>query len=429
MGGEVMIVARNTHPDWLRLDNAAKIYPATRTEEWSAVFRLAVVLKRDIDAELLKQSLDVAVRRFPSLYVQMRHGAFWYFLDRPPAGMVVRPEPESMPPCRPLRDADGVVFRVLYHGPRLSVEFFHVLTDGSGAMEFLKALTADYLTRCGLLDEPVSGVLSLHEDPLPREWEDSFARYADPAAHGSRAEPQAWQVPGQPLKQLMVTHGLCPVADIKRAAKAMGVTITEYLTGLLLTIYSGQKTDNRPVKIMIPVNLRNYFPSFTLRNFSSYVNVTQEEDTADVASACQLAHRQLTEQARADVLNHRMSLNVNSERNVFVRLAPLPIKRLVLKAAFAMYGENLFTASLSNLGLITLPEAMGRHIERFDFTLGAPYKNAHAFAVIGFGDTLTITVTRTIRESWVERALFSQLSAAGVPVSIIANQEVLPDEV
>jgi len=34
---------------WLRLDNAAKIYPAARRRTWSNVFRLSATLKEPVD--------------------------------------------------------------------------------------------------------------------------------------------------------------------------------------------------------------------------------------------------------------------------------------------------------------------------------------------------------------------------------------------
>lgn len=420
---------RNTHADWLRLDNAAKIYPATRSETWSAVFRMSAVLREAVDPEILRQSIDAAVKRFPSLYMQMRRGVFWYFLDRPPQGLAVHPQLEAEPPCQPLRDDEGVVFRVLYFNNRISVEFFHVLTDGFGALTFLKALVADYLTRCGLIRGPQEGVLSLNEDPLPREWEDSFYRYADAAARGSRSESHAWQIPGQPLRDTMVTQALMPLSAVKHAAHANQVSITEYIAGHLLSILYKHCTNDKPVKLSVPVNLRSFFPSQTLRNFSSYINITMDSQPESLAAACQSARTQLREQAQADILRNRLSLNVNSERNVLLRLAPLPLKDMTLRAAFAMYGESLFTTALSNIGGVNLPEAMREHIDYFDFILGKPYMNALAFALISFNDTMVLSITRRIRESWVERDLITALVADGIPVSLIANQEVTCHEV
>ena len=67
---------------WMRLDNAAKIYPAARRNNWSNVFRLSFTLKEEVDPEVLQQALEVTVKRFPSIAARLRRGLFWYYLDR-----------------------------------------------------------------------------------------------------------------------------------------------------------------------------------------------------------------------------------------------------------------------------------------------------------------------------------------------------------
>ena len=66
---------------WLRLDNAAKIYPAARRKNWSNVFRQSVTLTDNVDTSVLKSSLDVVVKRFPSIASRLRKGVFWYYLQ------------------------------------------------------------------------------------------------------------------------------------------------------------------------------------------------------------------------------------------------------------------------------------------------------------------------------------------------------------
>lgn len=54
------MVSKATKPlRWVRLDNAAKIYPAARRKNWSNVFRQSVTLSDDVDMGVLKSALDV----------------------------------------------------------------------------------------------------------------------------------------------------------------------------------------------------------------------------------------------------------------------------------------------------------------------------------------------------------------------------------
>ena len=50
---------------WLRLDNAAKIYPAARRRHWTNIYRQSVTLRDEVDVEVLQSALDVVVKRFP----------------------------------------------------------------------------------------------------------------------------------------------------------------------------------------------------------------------------------------------------------------------------------------------------------------------------------------------------------------------------
>ena len=64
----------------MRLDNAAKIYPAARNQNWSNTFRLSATLTEDVDTAVLQQALEVTVPRFPSIAARLRRGLFWYYL-------------------------------------------------------------------------------------------------------------------------------------------------------------------------------------------------------------------------------------------------------------------------------------------------------------------------------------------------------------
>ena len=43
---------------WMRLDNAAKIYPAAKRRKWNNVFRLSATLTQPVDPVVLQAALD-----------------------------------------------------------------------------------------------------------------------------------------------------------------------------------------------------------------------------------------------------------------------------------------------------------------------------------------------------------------------------------
>ena len=69
---------------WMRLDNAAKIYPAAKRRKWNNVFRLSATLTQPVDPVVLQAALDKTAPRFPSIAVRLRRGVFWYYLEEIP---------------------------------------------------------------------------------------------------------------------------------------------------------------------------------------------------------------------------------------------------------------------------------------------------------------------------------------------------------
>ena len=164
---------------WMRLDNAAKIYPAAKRRNWTNYFRLSATLTEPVDVQVLRAALDVTVRRFPSIAVRLRRGVFWYYLEEISKAPAIE-EDKSYPLVHvPFDDGRRCAFRVLVYKNRLAVEFFHAVTDGTGGLIFLKTLTAEYLSqKYGIQIPAERGVLGRLEDPDPEELEDSFLRYA-----------------------------------------------------------------------------------------------------------------------------------------------------------------------------------------------------------------------------------------------------------
>ena len=122
---------------WLRLDNAAKIYPAARRRNWSNVFRQSVTLCEDVDIPVLRQALEVTVKRFPSIAARLRRGAFWYYLQQLEEAPALREEHSCPLVFMSKEEIRRCAFRVIVYQNRIAVEFFHSLTDGSGGMVFL----------------------------------------------------------------------------------------------------------------------------------------------------------------------------------------------------------------------------------------------------------------------------------------------------
>ena len=418
---------------WLRLDNAAKIYPAARRSNWSNVFRLSATLTEPVDVPVLQRALDVTVGRFPSVAARLRRGLFWYYLQELARAPAVGEEGSY--PLRRMgrREMSRCAFRVLVYERRIAVEFFHALADGTGAMIFLKSLLAEYMEqKYGLSVPAEKGVLDRREAPSAAELEDSFLQYAGPL-RASRKDSTAWHLSGT-AEPGGFQHLVCfrlPVAAVRARAKEYGVSVTNFLCAALMQALLELQKEQissprrwRPVKVLIPVNLRQLFDSRTLRNFAMYTTPEIDPRLGDYSfeEICRIVQHRMGLDITAKHMSKMIATNVSSERLLVVRLLPLFIKNIVMKAIFDAVGECKSCLSLSNLGAVELPEAMAAHVQRMDFILGVQANAPHNCGVLAWGDTMYINFIRNIRESGLEYHFFCVLRDMGLPLQVQSNR-------
>ena len=185
---------------WVRLDNAAKIYPAARRKNWSNVFRQSVTLHDDIDIPVLQSALHIMVKRFPSIAARLRKGAFWYYLQQVEAAPEIKEEYSYPLVYMSKEEMRKCAFRVIVYRNRIAIEFFHSLTDGTGALIFLKNLVAEYLEqKYNIIIPHEHGITDRTISPKDEELEDCFLKNAGKVPL-SRKDTNAWHMYGEPQK-------------------------------------------------------------------------------------------------------------------------------------------------------------------------------------------------------------------------------------
>lgn len=418
---------------WMRLDNAAKIYPAARRRKWNNVFRLSMTLKDRVEEDILQLALEITIRRFPSIAVRLRRGVFWYYLEQIPHGPeVVRDK--SYPLSRmPFDDIRKCAFRVLYYENRIAVEFFHALTDGNGGMIFLKSLVAEYISRKYEKEIPnTHGVLDRYETPKEEELEDSFLKNYGRVSM-SRKESTAYRLTGTPETDGFLNNITCmfKVSEVLAQSKSYGVTLTEFIAAvMIMSIMEIQKKKIlspkrlKPVKVLIPVNLRKLFKSETLRNFVLYVTpgINPKMGSYTLEEACKAIHHQIGVELNQKHMRARMTTNVKSEKKVILKVMPLFVKNFAMKLVYNAVGEKKSCLSISNLGAVTLPEEMKEYVERMDFVLGVQATNPYNCGVLSYGEILYINFIRNIKEPELEATFCRKMKELGLWIKVESNQ-------
>ncbi len=419
-------------PKWMKLDNAAKIYPAAMSRSWTNIFRISVTLKDDIDPEILQSALEVTVRRFPSIAVGLKSGMFWFYLQQVEHAPAVKPDTPCPTAKMTRKDLDKCAFRVFYYRSRIAVEFFHSLTDGTGAMIFVKTLAAEYIEqRYGITVSATDGVLDRDEKPKAEELEDSFLKYSSDIS-ADRKDPAAYHLGGEKDKDgfRTVTTFIIDTDKALAKSKEYGVTLTVLMTALLTqTIIQMQdrkvknKKKQRPVKILVPVNLRKVYGSNTLRNFAYFsipgVDPRLGEYTfEEILRSVQL---QLNFDVNDKILSTKFSSNVKSEKTLILRVMPLFIKNLVMKMVYNFVGERTSCLNLSNLGAVTVPPEMEEYVTRFDFVLGVEATRPYNVGMLSYKDKLYLNFIRDTKEPELEYLFYENLRQTGLEAEVESN--------
>ena len=419
-------------PEWFRLDNAGILFPGQNTRNWSNLFRFSIELKEEIDPEILKQALENIMPRFPAFNVRLRMGLFWYYLEKNPV-KVPSVSPDVKNPCYRMKfkESDRFLFRVYYHGNHIAVDLFHAISDGYGNSRFVCTLAAEYLRLKGN-DIPCGKfVKDISQSTPQRELVDDFHKYATSKAKASITDKHVYHPEGVKLPKHMVnmTCGIMSFKEVHDIAKAKGVTGTEFFAAIMLDIHCRkQLRENRKqkeVSVQIPINLRNIYPSETMRNFSiclmvkvdpTFGEYTFDELLNQVAYQLRLARDEKK-------INATISKHVRIEKNPVLKFMPLLVKNVALSVATMVGAEQTTSVYLSNLGEVTLPEEMVPFVEKTLFVPGPGMRTAARCGIVSFNDKLVFTIANSFKENDIEREFFTSLVKMGIHVKIQSNRE------
>lgn len=393
---------------WNKLDNAAKIFPAASSRAETHVFRFSCELDEPVDPAQLQTALEETARCFPIFGYVLHRGIFWYYLEASALTPVV--EEEHKPLCAPLYrpPARTLLYAVSYYGATINLEVYHVLTDGTGAMHFLRTLVMKYLARVHGLPEENLGYETAHTSMA----DDSFRRYSRRTHASRRHMPRAYQLRGAKLSEARtgLIRGTMQVRALLDAAHQAGVTMTVYLTACLISaIGEGMpvRARKKPVILNIPVNLRNYFASDSVRNFFTPIYVSYDFAHRDGTFVDILAQVSATfsRELDRDKLAARFNGYTAFEENFFARITPLHLKDIVLRAAYAASAKE-YTGTLSNVGIVRMPDAFVPHIRGFHVCNAT---NKIQACVCSFGDRLSISITSSYADADIRRRVFRHL--------------------
>lgn len=404
---------------WFPLDDAAKIYPISMEHGRQLMFRISVYFKEDVIPELLQMALNFTMKRFPTFATTLKKGIFWHYLDSVKKHFSVIEENDV--PCQPIKVSlsGSNSFRVLYYKNRISAEFFHVLTDGTGGMTFLQVLAVEYLRLCGIKYPDREGLIwDVNGIPAIEEFENSFREVDKADTTSGFIEKAAVQMNGKLTrrKPCRIIHFKMDAEKLHSTAKSRGITVTAYLLSLMFLACRRSCDELRgDINIQVPVNMRKYYHSTTMRNFSLYCGIRIPiEKIGDRSWLESEISSQLVEKSKEEKMHEMVTGAVSIVSSI--RLLPLVIKQPIAKMVYGFLGEKLYTTTFSNLGVVKLPEGYENYVDYMDFCLGAQMTNRLACAAITFGNTAVFSISKMTADPSFEEKMYQMLVDDGICV-------------
>ncbi|MDD3362710.1 MAG: DUF6320 domain-containing protein [Hespellia sp.] len=415
---------------WRNLDNAAKVFPATSNKNDTRVFRFYCLLKEQVQEDQLQRALDKTLEKYPVFLSVLRKGLFWHYLEKSELRPVVCQEKKS--PCSSIyvRDKKKLLFEVTYYKNRINFEVFHALTDGSGATEFLRELVKQYLLVAHQQDNLPDVSLLPDDITIPDQENDGFNKYYSKDIKGRKKKKEKAHV----LKgtkhenmKLHVTETTVSVKALLAKAREYGVSMTVFLTAVYLCAIHAEMTkaqERKLVRLMVPVNLRNFFPSSSMLNFFWWIEPEYRfrEGEQSFRQVLESVKEYFKTELTAEKMAENMSQLVALEHHPLLRFAPLELKNRAISAGTTI-SKNEFTAIFSNMSVVKMPQEYLPYIERFGVYTSTPQLE---LCMCSFQDTITFGFTSRFDTTNVQRNFFRILKEEGIDSE--EQDTMLPEE-
>lgn len=408
--------------NWYKIDNAGKMFQAAHQPYSDAVYRIAVNMKEDIKPDILEKAVNDLRYRFPSFFVHVKNGFFWNYLETNKKTFRVQEETAFINQYINPKKNNNYAFAIYYYQNRISLECLHAITDGYGALEFLKSILYRYLERQGHEVETEGIVRTKDETPTPEEVEDSYNKYYTKDKVAREKIPVAYYPKGQKLdksKGFGVIYGKMDSGELLKVAKKHNATITQYISALytysVIKMHK-DKFKGKPITTCIPANVRGLFPSKTLRNFSlAFYCTIQPKHKMTFQEVLEETKKAFEREMQKEKMQNFLNANVRLEKMFIMRISPLPLKTLVIKIGKKLIADRKNTRSVSNLGILKLPKSIEKHI------IDVECSNTDGMSIMTAKNIATISFVRRIKETEIEQYFFKTLAKEGIKIEIQSN--------
>ena len=410
-----------------KLDNAANGFSLLYNKRVTNVFRIICTLKEEVELKKLHTALATILPRFPYYRVSVRRGLIWgkwvTNLEIPEI------QPESQYPCQYISlGRKKLLYRIMVNKNKIALECHHSLTDGHGGLIFLNSLVAEYFRIQGIIINDWDGIFLPEDKPDPLEYESAYERHYKKKIRirPTKFKKRSFNIPNkiEPPGVLHLSKVIVSLENIKQKSKEFNVSITSFLTAIYFEslkdlqekLCKNKNKKIKPIRIRIPVNLRQIFESKTMRNFSLGVRLDLDSrmDTKPFRERVVEISNLLKNQIQPDTFYQKIALNIGNTKLWIMQITPYQVKRFFARRGYYFISAPYYSGVITNLGKVTIPDQLAKHIDSYEIVIGPSTMHKERIGVMSFEDKLVITFSRVIKESILAEMFIRKLDELGI---------------
>ena len=335
-------------------------------------FKMTVKIKNDVNEEILKKAVMDLSLRLPKFSVRIKRGLIRDYFIYAEEHDIVKEDLNILEKNIEILKTKKPLYRILYTRNTISLEADHELTDGYGAMMYLRSLIVRYFQLLGVKIAKCKDIHFVEELPKMEEFEDCYLRCkSSPNISLSKIKDDTINVlyfnGGQYCDLVRLTNICLSIEELKKKTKEYNITVTEYLSAVILYAYFCilEKPIKRKMCITIPINLRNIIGGETLRNFSDTITIgikPPQKDEVTLDDFIKMLNGTIKERLNPHMVISRVNASVTKVENSMLRFLPRFIKLHIFKKLYYEYHGSSLT-SFSNLGIVKYPNEIEGYIE------------------------------------------------------------------
>lgn len=416
--------------DWYKMDNVANVFLASFNKRDTRCMRVSATLTEEINPELLQKAVDITMKTQQQFQVRIRRGFFWHYLE--PTNIAPKVVPEEGRPCPLLygnRYQGFLHFKVSFYQNRINIDMFHALGDGTGALGLLHLVVGNYLklVHKNEIDDILPHAKGSKADRIRNSYEQFYGdkEGAIPKTILNKKK-KAYHIQSRklPYDQLQFFEIHTSASVLKKKAKELSVGMSAYIGARLMIAINEDRSlvhRSKPITISVPVNLRNYYPSDTMRNFFNSVDISHVFTNDDTLESLALEFdTKLKEALVPENIQNQMNRYESMERLFFTRVVPLRIKQAVIRC-FAKKEAKTVTAVLSNLGKVEVPESQKKYIKGISDYCST---DKLFITMTSYGDDMCFGIASAYSGTSVLRNLIDGLQKDGANITLYASEVV-----